>query len=113
VFEGVANSVYIDFEFYRWLVVNTEPRDLFVTDLPDNYSDSAAQSIFTAGRHLVAVNYINSNPYLDGSGTGVVFHIIALRSGRRMHLRTISADSLLRLARTLRLMLSFLTTFNR
>ena len=63
--ERVANRAYFDFELYRWLVANTQPNDLFVTDVLDDYHAPAAQSVFSAGRRLVAAQRIHSNPYLD------------------------------------------------
>jgi hypothetical protein len=63
--ERVASGSYFDVDLYRWLSANTQPHDLFVTDLPTDYFDPAAQSVFSAGRRLVAANHINSNPYLD------------------------------------------------
>jgi len=65
MYERVASGIFVDFDLYRWLVANTRPNDLFVTDLPNDYFDPANQSVFTAGRRLVAVSRINSNPYLD------------------------------------------------
>jgi hypothetical protein len=61
----VASGKYLDFDLYRWVVANTQPIDLFVTDLPDDFSAPAAEAVFTAGRRLIATLHIHSNPYLD------------------------------------------------
>lgn len=61
----VTTAKLFDLGLYRWAVAQTQPTDLFVTDLPDYFAAPAAQAIFSAGRRLVAVHRINSDPYLD------------------------------------------------
>jgi hypothetical protein len=63
--DRVATRHNLDYELYRWVLAQTRPDDLFVTDLPNEYRDPAALAVFMAGRHLVAAPAVQSNPYLD------------------------------------------------
>jgi len=51
---------------YDWILANTRPDDLFVTELPPNPADMGpgAATVIAAGRRLVAPPEMHSNPYV-------------------------------------------------
>lgn len=56
----------IDLRLYQWLLSNTRPGALFVTDVSTNaVHDSAAMAVLAAGRKSVALPFTYSNPYVD------------------------------------------------
>jgi hypothetical protein len=56
----------LDHAAYEWILANTRPDDLFVTELPPNPADmgSGAATVMAAGRRLVAPPEMHSNPYV-------------------------------------------------
>jgi hypothetical protein len=60
--EALTDGKIIDLEAYRWILANTVPNDLFVTDL--GWS-AAPFSVMAAGRQLAAVPILFSNPFVD------------------------------------------------
>jgi hypothetical protein len=55
----------IDVQLYRWLLAQTRPDALSVTDVStDAVHDSAAMAVLAAGRRSVALPFTYSNPYL-------------------------------------------------
>lgn len=56
----------VDIELYQWLLKNTGPDALFVTDISTNaVHDTAAVAVLAAGRRSVALPFTYSNPYVD------------------------------------------------
>jgi hypothetical protein len=56
----------VDLELYEWLLTNTGPDALFVTDISTNaVHDTAAMAVLAAGRKSVALPFTYSNPYVD------------------------------------------------
>lgn len=64
--QSQRDGVYFDLAAYRWILANSHPTDLFITDLaaPEK-DDPAAISVIAAGRRLVAAPILHSNPYVD------------------------------------------------
>jgi hypothetical protein len=60
--EALSDGTSIDLEAYHWILANTVPDDLFVTDLR---SAAAPFSVMAAGRRLAAVPILFSNPFVD------------------------------------------------
>ncbi len=56
---------YFDWSVYQWLTVHTGPRDLFVTELPDQSLNPASLAVMAAGRRSVALPETYSNPYVE------------------------------------------------
>ena len=54
----------IDLDAYRWILTNTQPNDTFATPLAFDWADPAAFAVYAAGRKLVAVPLLHSNPYV-------------------------------------------------
>ena len=57
----------IDLAAYRWILTNTPPDTLFVTAVPTDLAspfDPAAFAVLAAGRKLVALHTLFSNPYV-------------------------------------------------
>jgi hypothetical protein len=54
-----------DLAAYRWILTNTTPEDLFVTDLRSDDINPTAFSVMAAGRQLATVPKTFSNPYVD------------------------------------------------
>ena len=56
----------LDRAAYEWILANTRPDDLFVTELPPNPADMGpgAATVIAAGRRLVAPPEMHSNPYV-------------------------------------------------
>jgi hypothetical protein len=64
---ALNNGDNFDAEAYRWILKNTDPADLFVTekgDLDVPWNDRSF-TVMAAGRRLVAVPATFSNPYVD------------------------------------------------
>jgi hypothetical protein len=56
----------IDVALYDWLLAQTQPSAMFVTDISTNaVHDSAAMAVLAAGRKSVALPFTFSNPYID------------------------------------------------
>jgi len=55
---------WIDLSAYRWILANTRADDTFATPLELPWSDPAALAAYTAGRKLVALPSLHSNPYV-------------------------------------------------
>ncbi len=56
----------VDVDLYEWMLRNTSPRALFVTDISTNaVRDSAAMAVLAAGRRTVALPFTYSSPYLE------------------------------------------------
>ncbi len=63
-----ASAAPFDRAAYQWVLANTQPSDTVVTagrTDRDGDFDPAAFAVMAAGRHLLAVNTLFSNPYLD------------------------------------------------
>lgn len=56
---------WIDLSAYRWILANTRPDDTFATPLELPFGDPAAFAAYTAGRKLVALPLLHSNPYVS------------------------------------------------
>jgi len=54
----------IDLDAYRWILANTRPNDTLATPLASDWGDPAAFAAYAAGRKLVALPLLHSNPYL-------------------------------------------------
>jgi hypothetical protein len=54
-----------DLAAYRWILSNTTPDDIFVTDLRSDDVNPTAFSVMAAGRQLATVPKTFSNPYVD------------------------------------------------
>ena len=61
---GRTDNERFDLAAYQWIVANTRPTDLFVTELPSDSVVPAALSVIAAGRRLVAAPERHSNPYI-------------------------------------------------
>jgi hypothetical protein len=59
---ALTDGTSIDLEAYRWILANTVPNDLFVTDLRPV---TAAFSVMAAGRQLATAPILFSNPFVD------------------------------------------------
>jgi hypothetical protein len=57
-------GVSIDLDAYRWILANTRPDDTFATPLASDWGDPAAFAAYAAGRRLVALPLLHSNPYV-------------------------------------------------
>ena len=56
----------VDLDMYQWLLANTRPDALFVTDIStDAVHDTAAMAVLAGGRKSVALPFTFSNPYVD------------------------------------------------
>jgi hypothetical protein len=56
----------VDLDMYQWLLANTRPNALFVTDIStDAVHDTAAMAVLAGGRKSVALPFTFSNPYVD------------------------------------------------
>ena len=57
----------LDRAAYDWILRETDPHDLFVTELPPDGVDMgpAAATVIAAGRRLVAPPRVHANPYLE------------------------------------------------
>jgi len=62
---ALSDGTSFDLEAYRWILANTVPNDLFVTDLISDAINPTAFSVMAAGRQLVTVPKTFSNPYVD------------------------------------------------
>jgi hypothetical protein len=63
--DGMTDGWLIDLEAYRWIVTNTAPSDVFVTEIGSKWHAPAAFSAIAAGRQVVAVPALFSNPFVD------------------------------------------------
>ncbi len=54
-----------DWSAYQWVSAHTGPRDLFVTELPDESLNPASLAVMAAGRRSVALPETYSNPYVE------------------------------------------------
>ena len=63
---SVHPELVLDRAAYEWILANTRPDDLFVTELPPNPADMGpgAATVSAAGRRLVAPPEMHSNPYV-------------------------------------------------
>ncbi len=59
-------ELILDLDAYGWIIRQTGPEDLFVTELPPNEADMgpAAATVMAAGRRLVAPPALHANPYV-------------------------------------------------
>ncbi|HTZ79242.1 MAG TPA: hypothetical protein VMC10_15100 [Stellaceae bacterium] len=55
---------YFDGEAYRWILANTAPGDLFVTDVVKDWEEPQAFAVMAAARRMVATPELHSNPYV-------------------------------------------------
>jgi hypothetical protein len=56
----------LDVSLYQWLLANTLPSALFITDISTNaVHDTAAIAVLAAGRKSVALPFTFSNPYVE------------------------------------------------
>jgi hypothetical protein len=62
--EGSDGGWSIDLDTYHWILANTRPNDTFATPLSLDWGDPAAFAAYAAGRKLVALPLLHSNPYL-------------------------------------------------
>ena len=63
---ALSDGTSMDLEAYRWILANTVPQDLFITNLTsDDYPNVTAFSVMAAGRQLATVPKNFSNPYVD------------------------------------------------
>jgi hypothetical protein len=62
---ALSDGTSFDLEAYRWILANTVPNDLFITDLTSDDDNAAAFSVMAAGRQLATVPKTFSNPYVD------------------------------------------------
>ena len=63
---SIHPELVLDRAAYAWILANTRPEDLFVTELPPNPADMGpgAATVMAAGRRLVAPPEMHSNPYV-------------------------------------------------
>ena len=61
-----------DLAAYRWILSNTTPDDIFVTDLRSDDVNPTAFSVMAAGRQLATVPKTFSNPYVDWNKKNVL-----------------------------------------
>ena len=61
-----------DVAAYRWILSNTTPDDIFVTDLRSDDVNPTAFSVMAAGRQLATVPKTFSNPYVDWNKKNVL-----------------------------------------
>ncbi len=61
---GQEDGQGFDVQAYRWVLANTAPRDVFVTELPGDWHAPAAFSVMAAGRQVIAVPVLFSNPFV-------------------------------------------------
>ena len=54
----------VDLDAYRWILANTRPDDAFATPLAFDWADPGAFAAYAAGRKLVALPSLHSNPYV-------------------------------------------------
>ncbi len=54
----------LDLDAYRWILANVPPNDTLATPLASDWGDPAAFAAFAAGRKLVALPLLHSNPYV-------------------------------------------------
>jgi hypothetical protein len=54
----------VDLDAYRWILANVRPNDTLATPLAFDWGDPAAFAAYAAGRKLVAVPLLHSNPYV-------------------------------------------------
>jgi hypothetical protein len=57
-------GMFIDLDAYRWILANTRPEDTFATPVAFAWADPAAFAAYAAGRRLVALPSLFSNPYV-------------------------------------------------
>ena len=63
---ALSDGTSMDLEAYRWILANTVPKDLFITDLTsDDFPNVAAFSVMAAGRQLATVPKNFSNSFVD------------------------------------------------
>jgi hypothetical protein len=62
-----ADELVMDLAAYHWILRETPPDTLFVTDVPKAWYGAAAFSVMAAGRQIVAAPAFFSNPYVDWS----------------------------------------------
>jgi hypothetical protein len=62
---GMTDGQMFDSQVYRWVLASTEPTDVFITDLQSAYGSPAAFSVMAAGRQLIAVPVLFSNPFVE------------------------------------------------
>jgi hypothetical protein len=62
--QAERDGVDFDRDAYAWILAETRPADLFVTELKTDWGDPAAFSVYAAGRRLVAAPKLHSNPYV-------------------------------------------------
>jgi hypothetical protein len=63
---ALSDGTSMDLEAYRWILANTVPQDLFITNLTSGgFPDVTAFSVMAAGRQLAAVPILFSNPFVD------------------------------------------------
>lgn len=62
----MSNSDSFDLSAYHWILKNTEPRDLFVTQQAASEEEAdRALTVMATGRRLVSMPVYFSNPYVD------------------------------------------------
>lgn len=54
----------MDLDAYRWILANVRPNDTFATPITADWEDPAAFAAYAAGRNLVALPSLFSNPYV-------------------------------------------------
>jgi hypothetical protein len=63
---GLTDGRYFDSQAYRWVLANTNPSDVFLTDLvTPTWENTAAFTIIAAARQLVATPKNVSSPFVD------------------------------------------------
>jgi hypothetical protein len=62
---GMTDGREFDAQAYRWVLASTTPGDVFVTELQSEWHAPAAFTVMAAGRQLVAVPVLFSNPFVD------------------------------------------------
>jgi len=84
---AMADGLAFDAQAYRWVLANTVPRDIFVTELESElqreWHTPAALTVMAAGRQMVAAPVLYSNPFVDW---------MARDARRRLYLNAASRD---------------------
>jgi len=60
-----ADELVLDLDAYRWILQETRPDALFLTELPASWYGPAAFSVIAAGRQIVSMPEFFSHPYVD------------------------------------------------
>ena len=84
---AMADGLDFDPQAYHWVLANTVPRDIFVTELESElqreWHTPAALTVMAAGRQMVAAPVLYSNPFVDW---------MARDARRRLYLNAASRD---------------------